>query len=69
MTYQGFIKKCRTYDLAVLNKIIDMAAATILMYTPEQIGITVPIYLVIRMGLNSLSIWLRSVTTGPVGEK
>jgi len=43
--------------------------AAFLLYTPEQLKITVPVYLGIRLVLNIADIILRYKTTGPVGEK
>lgn len=69
MTYKGIIKKSRTLDLSMLNQMVDVVAAGVLMYEPEQLGITIPVYLAIRVGLNLLQVYLRYKTTGPVGEK
>lgn len=69
MAYNGIVKKSRTIDLAILNKVVDMAAATFILYEPEQIGISVPVYLAVRLLLNAAAIYLRHKTNGPVGEK
>lgn len=67
--YNGVIKKSRTYDLAALSQTIDAVVPIFILYSPEQIGVAVPVYMGIRMALNGLAAWLRSKTTGPVGEK
>ena len=69
MTYNGLINKSRTLDLAALSTVVDAIAPVIVMFDPEQLGITVAAYMVIRMGLNALAAWLRYKTTGPVGQK
>jgi len=69
MTYQGFIQKSRSYDLAALSGVIDAALLTFLAYNPEQLGITLPVYFGIRLILTALQFYLRAKTTGPVGEK
>jgi hypothetical protein len=69
MSYKGFIKKSRTYDHAAISQIIDGAAGIFVMYSPEQLGIAVPIYMLIRILLNAGAVWLRKDTTGPVGDK
>jgi len=67
MEYQGVIKGSRTLDLIAVGAIIDMAAASILAYSPEQLGVTVPVYLVIRVVLGAVQAVIRFKTTGPVG--
>ena len=69
MTYKGFIKKSRTYDLTTLSQVVDSSAGIFILYSPEQLGIAVPVYMVIRLLLNGAAIVLRKKTTGPVGEK
>lgn len=69
MSYKGIINQSRTLDLAALSTVVDAIAPVIVMFEPEQIGITVVAYMAIRMGLNALAAWLRYKTTGPVGQK
>jgi len=69
MIYNGLIKKSRTLDLALVSQVVDGVAAGFLFYTPEQIGITLPIYAGVRMGINALQAYLRYKTNGPVGIK
>lgn len=69
MKYTGIVKKSRTIDLAIVNKMVDAAAATLILYSPEQLGVTIPTYFAIRMGLNILAIILRHKTTKPLDEK
>lgn len=69
MAYQGIIKKSRTLDLAAISQIVDVIAPIWVLYSPEQIGISVPVYIAVRMLLNGLAVYLRHVTTGPIGEK
>ena len=66
---QGLIKGSRTLDLHALSTMVDSVAPLIILYQPEQIGISVPIYLVLRMALNALGAYLRFKTTAPIGEK
>lgn len=69
MQYQGVIKKSRTLDLAALSTVLDAVAPILVLYSPEQIGLTIPAYMAVRMAINGLSAYLRLKTTGPVGEK
>ena len=69
MEYKGVIKNSRTLDLTAFSQIIDTIAPVFVLYAPEQLGITIPAYMAIRMGLNGLSAYLRFKTTAPVGEK
>lgn len=69
MKYQGIIKKSRTYDSIALSQIVDAVALGFLTYSPEQLGLTIPVYAAIRIGLNVTQAVLRNKTTGPVGDK
>lgn len=69
MSYQGIIKKSRTIDQAMLSQIVDTTLPIFLLYSPEQLGVTVPLYMGIRMAFNAWAVYLRFKTTGPVGEK
>jgi len=69
MNYTGIIKGSRTLDALGLQGIIDILLTTMLLYTPEQLHITVPIFFAIRMGFTALLAYLRFQTTTPVGEK
>ena len=67
--YQGIIKKSRTLDVAAISVIIDAASLGFLAYSPEQLGLAIPIYMVIRIALTAVQAYLRFKTTGPVGDK
>lgn len=67
--YNGFIKNSRTLDLAALSVVLDAVALAFLAYSPEQLGIAVPVYAGVRIVLTAAQAWLRFKTTGPVGEK
>lgn len=69
MAYKGKIKKSRTYDSIALSQAVDVALPIWMAYSPEQIGISLPIYVVVRFALNYLQVKLRATTTGPVGVK
>ncbi|MHB0978395.1 MAG: hypothetical protein ACYC1K_03300 [Minisyncoccota bacterium] len=69
MKYKGMIKGSRTLDLAALSVVIDAMSLGFLAYSPEQLGITIAVYMAIRIALTSLQAYLRFKTTGPVGEK
>lgn len=67
MKYKGIVKKSRTLDLIVISGLLDTAALGFLAYSPEQLGLTVPIYAVIRIVVTMLQFYLRFKTTGPIG--
>lgn len=69
MEYKGVIKGSRTLDVAALSVVIDAVSLGFLAYSPEQLGIAIPIYMAIRIGLTAFQAYLRFRTTGPVGEK
>jgi len=69
MEYKGVIKQSRTLDVAALSTVLDAVVPILVLYSPEQIGLTIPAYMALRMALNGLSAYLRLKTTGPVGEK
>lgn len=69
MKYKGFIKKSRTLDLAALSQILDVVGTIFVLYSPEQLGLKVGVYMAIRMILNGLVAYLRYETKGPIGEK
>ena len=64
---KGVIKGSRTLDLAMLSMILDGISLGFLAYSPEQLGITVVVYAVIRIAINVTSAVLRFKTTTPVG--
>jgi len=64
MTYQGFIKKSRTYDLAAL--IVILSATQV--FIPE-LKIPEAYIPLVGMAVSGLIAYLRHITTGPVGEK
>ena len=66
-SYKGVIKGSRTLDLAAASQMVDAAALGFLAYSPEQLGVTIPAYAAIRVGVNVLQAYLRFRTTGPVG--
>lgn len=69
MAYKGVIKQSRTIDLAAISQIVDTTLPIFLLYSPEQLGITVPIYMGIRLLFNGLAVYLRYKTTGEIGGK
>lgn len=68
MRYDGIIKRSRTLDSIALAGVIDVIAASLVLYSPEQLGVTVPVYFAIRVALGILQFWLRQDTTGPVRQ-
>lgn len=66
---KGIIKGSRTLDLAMLSMVLDSISLVFLAYSPEQLGVTVAIYALIRVVINVTSAVLRFKTTGPVGNK
>lgn len=69
MEYNGVIKGSRTLDVAALSVIIDAMSLGFLAYSPEQLGIGIPIYMAVRIALTALQAYLRFKTTTAVGEK
>lgn len=69
MKYNGVVKGSRTLDLAVISGMLDAAALGFLAYSPEQLGLTVPIYAGVRILVTMAQFYLRYKTTGPVGEQ
>jgi len=67
--YKGLIKKSRTYDSIAFSQIVDAAALTWMAYTPDQLGVTIPVYAGIRFIIHVVQGILRAKTTGPVGQK
>lgn len=65
----GILKGSRTLDSIALAGIVDAAALGFLMYSPEQLHVTVPVYAGIRIGFGILQAYLRFQTSTPVGEK
>lgn len=63
---QGLIKGSRTLDLVAVSSMLDAAALSFLAYSPEQIGIAVPVYAALRTVVSVAQAWLRFQTTGPV---
>lgn len=68
MKYKGIIFGSRTYDITALSGMLDAGALAFLAYAPDQLGITVPVYAVIRAAITMLQAYIRAKTTGPVGE-
>ena len=69
MKYKGVIKKSRTLDLTVISQFIDVLAPVYIMLSPEDLGVGVITYAIIRVAINFAQARLRYLTTGPVGEK
>lgn len=69
MKYKGIIKKSRTLDLAAASVVIDAASLGFLAYSPQQLNITIPIYMGIRIALTALQAYLRFKTSKPIGKK
>lgn len=65
MKYQGKIRKSRTYDYAALLAIMGAALQTLPMLQEQLSGY----YGYIFMSASVITAYLRSKTTGPVGEK
>lgn len=66
---RGFIKGSRTLDLKFVDTILSTCLLGFMYYTPEQYGITVPVYAAIRGTLIVFGVILRYKTTTAVGEK
>jgi len=64
MTYQGFIKKSRTYDLAAL-----IAVLTAVQVFVPQLRIPEAYIPIVGMIVSGMIAYLRHLTTGPVGDK
>ena len=64
MTYKGFIKKSRTYDLAAVIAILVAVQPFIPQFQLTQNEITIA-----GMVISGLIAYLRKITTGPVGDK
>ena len=64
MTYKGFIKKSRTYDLAAVIVVLVSIQAFIPQLEFSQNTVTI-----IGMVVAGLIAYLRKITTGPVGDK
>jgi len=64
MTYKGFIKKSRTYDLAAIVAILASVQPFIPQLELSQNAITIA-GIVIAMAIA----YLRKITNGPVGDK
>ena len=69
MEYNGIIKGSRTLDVAALSVVIDAVSLGFLAYSPEQLSITVPIYMGVRIVLTAAQAYLRFKTISPLGEK
>ncbi len=69
MEYKGIIKGSRTLDVNLLSGAIDAGFLVFLSYSPEQLGLTIPIYAGIRALITIALFYLRFKTTGAVGEK
>lgn len=69
MEYKGIIKGSRTLDTLAASTILDAVALGFLAYTPEQLGITVPLYMIARVSITGLQAYLRFKTTTAVGDK
>lgn len=64
MTYKGFIKKSRTYDLAAA-----IAVLTVVQTFIPQFELSQNMIAGIGMVMAGLVTYLRKITTGPVGDK
>lgn len=64
MTYNGFIKKSRTYDLAAVILVLGAVQT----YVPD-LGLSQVHTGMMNMAIAGLVAFLRHITTGPVGEK
>lgn len=64
---KGIIKGSRTLDLLAISVVLDAVALGFLAYTPEQLGFTVPAYMLFRIAITALQAYLRFRTVGPVG--
>ena len=64
MTYQGFIKKSRTYDLAAIILLLGAVQA----YVPD-LGLSQVHTGIMNMAIAAAVAYLRHITTGPVGDK
>lgn len=64
MEYQGFIKKCRTYDLAAL-----IAVLVAMQFFIPQFELSQNMATGIGMVVAGLVAYLRKITTGAVGDK
>jgi len=67
--YKGIIKGSRTLDAVALAGMLDAAMLGMLAYSPQDWGVSVPLYGAVRIALGILQAWLRFQTTTPVGEK
>lgn len=56
-------------DSVAISQIVDAAALGFLAYSPEQLGISIPLYAVLRIGINVWQAYLRTKTTTPLTEK
>lgn len=68
MEYKGIIKGSRSLDMVAASMIVDAISLAVMAYTPEQLGITIPVYMFIRIGFGVVQAYLRFQTTSPVGE-
>jgi len=66
--YKGIIKGSRTYDLSALSQVVDTIGPVLIMYQPDQLGVSVPAYMITRILINMAAAYLRAKTTGPVGH-
>ena len=64
MTYKGFIKKSRTYDLAAVIAVLASTQAFI-----PQLELSQNVITGIGMVVAGLITYLRKITNGPVGDK
>ena len=64
MTYNGFIKKCRTYDLAAGIAVL----AAVQLFVP-QLELSQNTITIIGMVIAGLIAYARKITTGAVGDK
>lgn len=64
MTYKGFIKKSRTYDLAAIIAILVVVQSFIPQFELTQNQIAGA-----GMVISGLIAYLRKITNGPVGDK
>jgi hypothetical protein len=64
--YNGLIKGSKTLDLVAISAMLDAAALGFLAYSPQQLGIAVPVYAAVRILVTVLQVYLRFKTTGPI---
>lgn len=69
MAYEGMIQKSRTLDLTAVSQVVDTIGPVLILYSPEQLGLSVLAYFLVRVSINALAAYIRYKTKGPVGAK